>query len=117
MTDEGDQYRCTDFESVATEVPECFGTCLNGGICRNGKCACPDGFSGSNCQFEDDAAEEESVLEVILDDSIILIVYAIMLALIVGLFFGAYRLYKKNMEVDNSGGSDKLTSNKGAGPG
>ena len=25
MTDDGDQYRCTDFESVATEVPECFG--------------------------------------------------------------------------------------------
>ena len=57
------------------------------------------------------------MLEVILDDSIILIVYAIMLGLIVGLFFGAYRLYKKNMEQDRSGDSAKLTSSKGEGPG
>ena len=49
MTDEGDQYRCTDFESTTAEVPECFGQCLNGGICRNGKCMCQEGFSGSNC--------------------------------------------------------------------
>jgi len=57
QTDEGDQYRCTDFESVASEVPECFGQCLNGGICRNGRCACPDGFNGSNCQYEDETEE------------------------------------------------------------
>ena len=25
MTEEGEQYRCTDFESAASEVPECFG--------------------------------------------------------------------------------------------
>lgn len=49
QTEEGDQYRCVDFESIATEVPECFGQCMNGGICRNGKCACPKGFSGTNC--------------------------------------------------------------------
>ena len=49
LTEEGDQHRCTDFESTPAEVPECFGQCLNGGICRNGKCMCPEGFSGSNC--------------------------------------------------------------------
>jgi len=93
-TDDGDQYRCTDFESVGTEVPECFGACLNGGICRNGKCACHEGFSGSNCQFEEDKGEE-SLMSVLLDDTIIVIVYVLMLALIIGLFVGAYLLYKK----------------------
>lgn len=48
-TEDGSQYRCVDFESMGSEVPECFGQCLNGGICKNGKCACPTGFSGSNC--------------------------------------------------------------------
>lgn len=98
MTDEGDQYRCTDFESVATEVPECFGQCLNGGICRNGKCACPEHFSGSNCQYEEEVEESggESFLQVLFDDSVIIIVYALILALIIGLFIGAYTLYKKS---------------------
>ena len=49
MSDEGDQYRCVDFESTSGEAGDCFGQCLNGGICRNGKCSCPEGFSGSNC--------------------------------------------------------------------
>ena len=49
LTEEGEQFRCTDFESTTAEVAECFGQCLNGGICRNGKCMCPEGFDGSNC--------------------------------------------------------------------
>ena len=98
MTEDGDQYRCTDFESVANEVPECFGQCMNGGICRNGRCACPDGFSGSNCQYEDEK-EGPSFLQVLLDDSVVLIVYAIMIALIVGLLIGAYILGKKAIEA------------------
>ena len=32
-------------------------------------------------------------MQVILDDSVVLIVYALMLALIIGLFVGAYILY------------------------
>ena len=51
-TEFGSQYYCSDFESIGTEIPECFGQCLNGGICKNGKCACPAEFEGSNCQFE-----------------------------------------------------------------
>ena len=34
-------------------------------------------------------------MQVLLDDSVVLIVYALMIALIVALFFGAYMLYKK----------------------
>jgi len=114
LTDDGEQYRCTDFESVSAEVPECFGQCLNGGICRNGRCACPDTFNGSNCQYEDETEEKgESFAQVLFDDSIILIMYALMIAVIVGLFFGAYMLYKRNLSQQSSvSGSDKLTSNK-----
>ncbi|XP_061170081.1 neurogenic locus notch homolog protein 1-like [Saccostrea echinata] len=28
----------------------CIPGCLNGGVCKNGKCQCPDGFSGTLCQ-------------------------------------------------------------------
>ena len=34
-------------------------------------------------------------MEVLLDDSIILLVYALILAIIIGLFVGAYVLYKR----------------------
>lgn len=115
MTDDGDQYRCTDFESVDTEVPECFGQCLNGGICRNGRCACPEGYSGSNCQYEDEIEEGgESFMQVLFDDSVIIIVYALILALIIGLFIGAYTMYKKAQASRQSvvDDPDKLTSDK-----
>lgn len=39
-----------------------------------------------------------SFLEVLLDDSVIIIVYALILALIIGLGIGAYRLYQKSKE-------------------
>ena len=117
MTEDGDQYRCTDFESVANEVPECFGQCLNGGICRNGHCACPEGFEGSNCQFEKETGDGPTFMEVLLDDSIILLVYALILAIIIGLLVGAYVLYKRardrqQQNNDQKPSSDKLTSNK-----
>lgn len=51
-TEMGTQHRCADFMSIGTEIPECFGQCLNGGICTNGVCACPAYFSGTNCQTE-----------------------------------------------------------------
>ena len=35
-------------------------------------------------------------MKVIMDDSIVLIVYAVMLAIIIALFVGAYFLYKRN---------------------
>ena len=54
-------------------------------------------------------------MQVLLDDSVVLIVYAIMIALIVGLLIGAYILAKRAMERRNASvvvedDSDKLTS-------
>lgn len=66
QTEKGVQHRCTDFISIGREIPECFGACLNGGICQNGVCACPPYFSGSNCQTEDpnrdSGVPQESIL-------------------------------------------------------
>ena len=32
----------------------CLGIgCLNGGVCHEGSCLCPEGFSGENCEFND----------------------------------------------------------------
>ena len=105
-TDTETQYRCVDFESIGTEVPECFGQCLNGGICRNGKCACPSQFEGSNCQFEKDVVKvddsnEPGVLDAIIDQGAILLVYVFMLLVIMGLLGGAYYFYNK-MRLDQA---------------
>lgn len=32
------------------EHAQCFPGCMNGGVCRGGKCRCPRGFSGGLCQ-------------------------------------------------------------------
>lgn len=32
------------------EHAHCFPGCMNGGMCRRGKCRCPHGFSGGLCQ-------------------------------------------------------------------
>lgn len=95
-TEAGDQYRCVDFESVSGEVPECFGQCLNGGICRNGACVCDDGFSGSNCQFvvETETSDKgDSLTQALMDNSVVVIFYGLMIALIVGLFIGAWMMF------------------------
>ena len=98
-TETDTQYRCVDFESIGTEIPECFGQCLNGGICRNGKCACPDQFEGSNCQFEKeiivDDSNEPSVMSELIDQGAILLVYVFLLLVIILLLWGAYYFYDK----------------------
>ena len=101
-TETDTQYRCVDFESIGTEIPECFGQCLNGGICRNGKCACPDQFEGTNCQFEkeivlsdDDDSNQPSVMNELIDQGAILMVYVFLLLVIILLLFGAYYFYDK----------------------
>lgn len=130
-TEKGTQHMCSDFMSIGTEIPECFGQCLNGGTCANGKCACPPYFSGSNCQVEDTNRDAgvvagPSILETLGEDAWILIVYAVMLALIAGFLIGAYILYKmaeakraQMSEEDQKlldGRGDKLTSDKSGEP-
>ena len=54
-------------------------------------------------------------MEVIMDDSVVLIVYALMIAVIIALFIGAYLLYKKAIANSNNvvpPVKDKLTSNR-----
>lgn len=58
-------------------------------------------------------------MQVILDDSVVLLVYALMLAVIVALFVAAYFLYKRVKErqaeqapLNDVAPSDKLTSNQ-----
>ena len=72
---------------------------MNGGICRNGKCACPDQFEGSNCQFEKeiilDDSNEPSVMSELIDQGAILMVYVFLLLVIILLLLGAYYFYDK----------------------
>jgi len=52
-------------------------------------------------------------MQALMDDSVVLIVYTLMLALIIAIFFVAYRLYKKReaaQRVNKPVGSEKLTS-------
>jgi|FrelakmetLWP11LW_1041352.scaffolds.fasta_scaffold64021_1 ABC-type dipeptide/oligopeptide/nickel transport system permease component len=53
-------------------------------------------------------------MKVLMDDSVVLIVYAVMLAIIIALFVGAYYLYKRNSTPSKAPSEkDKLTSNRG----
>ena len=37
--------------SVASgDEAQCFGKCLNGGVCKQGKCECKPGYSGEFCE-------------------------------------------------------------------
>ena len=55
-------------------------------------------------------------MQVLMDESIVFLVYAVMLAVIIALFAGSYILYKRNLakmkeqESQNNSETDKLTS-------
>ncbi len=92
---------------------------MNGGICRNGRCACPDGFSGSNCQYEDEKEEGESAPSVLLDDAVIYLVYFLMIGAIIIFIVLAYRKYSQMRQESEEQARDdpnKLTSNKAGQP-
>ena len=38
---------------------QCVGGCMNGGFCFVGKCICPDGYSGINCEANSPATTEQ----------------------------------------------------------
>ena len=76
-------------------MPECFGKCLNGGICSNGMCSCPEAFEGANCQFSKDGeGVSDGLATALFGDMMILLVYAFVIALIVGIFFWAYKIFQ-----------------------
>ncbi len=45
------------FSPSCSKDKDCEGTCLNGGVCEDGNCNCPDGYEGPNC------AEQETPLK------------------------------------------------------
>ncbi len=49
-TEYGDIYSCSDIMINGDVIGQCLGKCLNGGNCFNGKCLCPEGFSGEFCE-------------------------------------------------------------------
>jgi len=49
-TEYGDVYSCSDIMINGDVIGQCLGKCLNGGNCFNGKCLCPEGFSGDFCE-------------------------------------------------------------------
>jgi hypothetical protein len=65
------------------EVAECFGKCMNGGICSNGGCICSDDYEGSNCQYIKSDADVGSGF---FSNLMILLVYGTLALIIIGLF-------------------------------
>lgn len=74
-------------------MAECYGQCLNAGICNNGQCACKEGFSGSNCQdaSEPDAGSVASSLGSFIKSFAL---FAVLIAIIAGLFIAGKRLHE-----------------------
>ena len=42
--------QCADISVVGAADNKCYGMCENGGICQNGECVCPPGYSGTYCE-------------------------------------------------------------------
>lgn len=75
-TKEGIIYQCADIEVINSDMAECIGSCLNEGVCVNGKCICRLGFIGDFCQNK---TQEKQTYT-----SILTIILLILLAIIVG---------------------------------
>lgn len=43
--------QCADISVISAADSACYGQCQNGGICQNGACVCPPGYSGANCEI------------------------------------------------------------------
>ena len=74
---------------------------------------CPENFSGSNCQYEEVQDEQQSFVQVLMDDSVVIIVYALMILTIAGIFIAVYRIMKKRQAMesqDRQEESEKLTA-------
>jgi hypothetical protein len=63
---------------------------MNGGICSNGVCSCSVDFEGSNCQYSKSEDGGPGLLSALFSNLMILLVYGILIAVIVGLFGLAY---------------------------
>jgi len=89
FTERGPIYMCSDIEVLGNaDIPECYGQCLNGGICQNGKCVCTYSYSGSNCQFEEVRAARGELL-------LMLLIYGGMILLILATLFATYLMKKR----------------------
>ena len=43
--------QCADITVIGGDDIGCLGQCQNGGICQRGECVCPEGYTGSNCEY------------------------------------------------------------------
>ena len=43
--------QCADITVIGGDDVGCLGQCQNGGICQRGECVCPEGYTGSNCEY------------------------------------------------------------------
>ena len=101
-TERGKINTCADISVSGAEVSECFGKCMNGGICSNGACLCSEEFEGSNCQYAKEA-DDGGVSSGLFSNLMVLLVYAILISIIVGLFALAYYFLqeaKKKVEAN-----------------
>jgi len=81
---------CADVSILSNEIEECAGKCQNGGVCMNGACSCRKGFSGVYCQYKD--VDSSPLLYYLL-------VFVVLIAIIGGLFYGAFRIMKATVSL------------------
>lgn len=48
-TEKGTHYQCVDVEISESAQSNCFGKCLNGGVCLDKECQCVQGYTGQFC--------------------------------------------------------------------